>query len=457
MLANYLRTHSSLLRNRNICKCDLLGAWVPFLLAFSASVAHTLATGPYATEFGDSIKYLTAARMILQGDGFPRAEFPPFFQPFFLPPLYPYFISVLWMMVPESIFFLKLVQSLLFGGSCLLLYRIGLEARMGQAAALCGASLYALNPFALKVVSDVQTEPLHTFLFATGMLAVTKLAARSVPRPGLAVVAGLAFGVASLCRPTALPIGMAMAVCIALILLWKKQPPLLSLGIAGAMAISVLSSIAPWTMANWRSTGELILISDAGGYHFWLGNHPDAARIYDGKFSGRAEFDKYTYQYLQIDLPKARIDEWEKKGGYQHLSLRQREQRWWNEAMDNARQYPGLTARLWLMKAWTYWRPWLHPESYPLRQVLISALIIIPLYGMALVGGIQMWRIGEGRLVLIVVLLLFLFSTGAHAAVHSMVRFRLPYVDPYLSLLAGPALYPGIGKLLSYRHGGKKR
>jgi hypothetical protein len=38
---------------------------------------------------------------------------------------------------------------------------------------------------------------------------------------------------------------------------------------------------------------------------------------------------------------------------------------------------------------------------------------------------------------------LFAAVTVVHAMVHSMVRFRLPYVDPYLCLLAGSAVMAG--------------
>jgi hypothetical protein len=201
------------------------------------------------------------------------------------------------------------------------------------------------------------------------------------------------------------------------------------------MAIAIL----PWTYANWKAEQEVILITDGGGYHLWLGNHPAVLRIYEGPFRTREEFDAYSYDTLQRTLPDQQIAEWEGKGGYSRLPLGARERKWRDAAVANMREHPALTGRLWFEKAKAYWRPWLHPAAYPPIAVYTSGVALSALYVAAAAGAFLWARRREGRIALSLFALLFVSSTLVHVMTHVMMRFRLPYVDPYLSLLAGAA------------------
>jgi hypothetical protein len=414
--------------------------WIPFLAGLASSLATWQALGATAPEFGDAADYRAAARALLAGEPYPREAT----QPFFRAPLYPLFLSLLWRLAPEGALALGVAQAALFASTCWLLYRIGVHVHGDEPAALAGALLYAGHPLALMQVPSTQTEVLHTALVGAGMAALSALLLSGRRANWAALGAGVAFGLAALCRPTALPIAGALA---AGLVLWRR--PLLGVRAGAAWRYALVMggaagmTILPWTLANARATGYPFLVTDAGGFHLWLGNHPDALRIYEGHFEDRREFVRFTYDHLQRDLPRLLMAQWERDGGYRALSLAERERRWRVEAWTNMRRHPGLTLRLWIDKGWALWRPWLHPAAYPRWIVVVTGLLVATLYVAAAVGATRVRRHPRGASFVCLLAVLFAAVTVVHAMVHSMVRFRLPYVDPYLCLLAGSAVMAG--------------
>ena len=389
--------------------------------------------GPRPPLFGDAQDYLEAARRLLQGRGYPREASLPFFRP----PLYPLLIALIWAVMPNDSLSVLLVQAVLHAVTCWLLFWIGVRGIGNHWAALIGATSYALNPFSLWQLMNIQTEPLHTLLVAFGMLFLTHGILDERFHRRNTFLGGVAFGLASLCRPTALPVGLAMSFGVGLI----RRGDTFGMQISGPalLLLGLGLPIAPWTIANWRTTSEFILITDGGGYHLWLGNHPAELPIYEGRFRSRSEFDSYSFRYLQQDLVRSKIDEWERSGGYRSLSLKQRERLWNKEFWKNLSQNKAVTIRLFFYKILSYWRPWLLPGAYSCVAVLASGILLVGLYGFALAGVGLVSRTARGQHWLLLVAVLFLSSTATHAITHVMIRFRLPYVDPYLFLLAGAA------------------
>jgi 4-amino-4-deoxy-L-arabinose transferase-like glycosyltransferase len=193
---------------RRKADCAILA--FPLLLSLSVTVAY----GMHVVRFGDAGDYLDAARSLITTGTYPRTASLPFFRP----PGYPLFIAGLWSFAPDSVVSIKVVQSLLFATTCWLLFCISLLATSDRKAAIAGAALYALNPFALRQAAEVQTETLHTALVATGVWMLLRGCAIWRKRSGSGgssfgwdLAAGIAFGAAALCRPTALFVGVAMS------------------------------------------------------------------------------------------------------------------------------------------------------------------------------------------------------------------------------------------------------
>lgn len=410
--------------------------WTEFALPLFAvvlAVATTVAYGPEMTHFGDAGDYAEAAVSLLNDGSYPRQSSLPFFRA----PLYPLLIAAIWRVAPlGSYAAIKVVQAALFGMTCWFLFRIGLKVTGERGAAGLGALVYAVNPFALLQTAEIQSETLHTTLLAAGVLLLTVSLYQRSPTTAAAFGAGFAFGLAALCRPTALPVGLALALCV----LTRGRAFLKRLLQAVAVILGIATAVLPWTYCNWNTTGEPIVISDGLGYTLWLGNHPAELRVYEGRFRDKREFNEYTYNYLQQALPAAMIAGWEESGGYSALSLMQREQRWRSAAIATMRAEPLLTLRLWADKTWAFWRPWLRPTAYSPFVVLASGVAVSLLYVLAAAGVYSWSRDAERRRFLLILGVLFATSTSVHTVTLVMIRYRLPYVDPYLSVLAGSAL-----------------
>ncbi|MBX3278754.1 MAG: glycosyltransferase family 39 protein [Acidobacteria bacterium] len=424
-----------------------VGQFLPLTVgACLAASVIIFVVGPHTVNFGDAGDYMAAAQRVLDNQHYPRESSLPFFRP----PFYPYFIAAVWILVPGSVLAVKLVQAILFGLTCWLLYRIGgLLYGENHQAALIGAMLYALNPLALLQVGDIQTESLHAFLVALGVYSLMIALRGDAVNHKWALFAGAAFGAASLCRPTAYPIGLLLSAGVIVIghRIGNRADYYKS---AGLMIAGIFLVISPWAISNRVATGEWILITDGGGYHLWLGNHPALIRFYEGGFDSRKEFDEYSNDYLQRRLPEEIMAGWDNAGGYKSLSLKQRESLWQRAALENMTTYPWLTLRLWIYKAWGFWRPWLSSNAYPKLMVVGSGVFLVFLYILAASGIILYGRTVQSLRLFAILAILFIGATIVHVITHVMMRFRLPYIDPYLCLFAGAPLCRASNGVLSW-------
>lgn len=423
-------------------RLDKLGVLV-IGMALCTSLFTILVTGPTKAAFGDAPDYSHSAKAILEGY-YPRES--PYF-PVFRPPLYPLLISTIWRVTgPDHFAAIKVIQAVLFSLTCGLLYAIGTLMFGDRRSAALGAALYGLYPFALVQTADIQTEVLHTLLVAAAVFALLRSTMGGFLSAGWAIVAGAVFGTATLCRPSALPIGLLLCAiapltCKANVGVWRRW------GIASAGILTCFLVISPWTYLNWRATGDFLLVSDAGGYQLWLGNHPALICLYEGRFPDRAAFDDYMDSYVQGTLVHEQMDTWV---GYASLSLGERDHLWREEALRNMVREPIATGRRWIIKVWNYWRPWLLPIAFSTWQVVFSGVVITSLYLLSVIGMCLVCRQQQcsvcvhSRNTLLILGLLFAGSTVVHMLFHSMMRFRLPYVDPYLCLLAALAMYSGL-------------
>ncbi len=94
---------------------------------------------------------------------------------------------------------------------------------------------------------------------------------------------------------------------------------------------------------------------------------------------------------------------------------------------------------MWVYKAWAFWKPWLTFGAYSRRVVIGSGIFLLALYVLAATGARVLHRDAGGRRCLTLFAVLFMSATIVHALTYSMIRYRLPYVDPYLCVLAGVA------------------
>jgi hypothetical protein len=155
--------------------------------------------------------------------------------------------------------------------SCL--HVVARRATGSAAAGALAVLLFALYPADVAYTSLLVSEPLFNALTLAGAACLLAL---PCPRFRLAA-AGLCFGLASLTRAHGLLLPAIMGVGTLPLARgrWKH-----SLVAAGALYLVVGATLAPWCLRNADAFGELVLVSNNGGYNLYIGNNLHATGGY---------------------------------------------------------------------------------------------------------------------------------------------------------------------------------
>ena len=382
----------------------------------------------------DEREYLALAESVSLGRGFTYAadHETGTAQLFGRAPAYPLFLAALGAdaggrgATPARV---KVAQSIV---GALGVWLIGQLARRaaGPAAGVAAATIAAAYPPLVWICAYVLSEALYsTVALATVLvlnLAIDR-ADRSIDpsrstrvsdapardewlRRGsaLAILAGVAAGVAILVRP-------AMLLFLPLAAVWLLAHRRIAL--AGALVIGTLLVVAPWTARNLRVYDRFVLIASEGGVTFWTGNHPLATG--EGDLAAN---------------PRIKAADLAFRAGHPGLSAEALEPLYYREALDYIRQHPGWWFGLLLKKAFYTVVP--AGPSYALHSTLYrvwsigSYLLLLPFAILGLRAWTRHRRHPEA-----------LFVLAASAIIVGLVffpqeRFRIPVLDPTLIVCA---------------------
>lgn len=188
-------------------------------------------------------------------------------EPFWQPPLYPYFLALLYKIGGPHPDLARIAQAILGSIACLVLFELGGRFFGRRAAWIAwGAAAFA-GPL---IYFDLQMLPasLAVFLLLLGIERLTAPAGRLRH-----LASGLALGLASVTVATILPV-------IAIGAVWLlrdrgRRPRRLNLAtfLAGALLPVLIV-----TGSNLAVSGEPVVISYNGGVNLWIGNNPDYDR-----------------------------------------------------------------------------------------------------------------------------------------------------------------------------------
>jgi len=191
---------------------------------------------------------------------------------FFLSPLYPYFLGVLYWLAGPSLLVARLVQMVLGALDCVLVFLVARRAFGAAVAAIAGLAMavYAVSIFydGVLLVAAIQT-PLNLLL---AWLLLRAERAPSLPRW---LMAGACLGLSILARPNVLLLALLIPPWIVLAL--KGRVPLRRAGLAAAVfLVAAAAVVLPVTARNYAVGGDAVLVSSQGGVNFYIGNGPDA-------------------------------------------------------------------------------------------------------------------------------------------------------------------------------------
>ncbi|MCI0588653.1 MAG: tetratricopeptide repeat protein [Planctomycetes bacterium] len=209
---------------------------------------------PTRETYSDGRYYHEWAVALAQGKEFPPE---PSGRPHWMPPLYPWVLSLLYRIAGPHALSLVLLQHALGIAGLLLLHRLARRVFEERAALLAVAlGAFFLPPAFLE--GKPMAETLAAFLALAGLSCLPG----SRPR---ATAGGFLLGLASCARPQLLPALPAVALALAK---GPTRPAVLPF-LAGAV-------LAPGAtlVRNFAVSGQPVLVSANGGVNFHLGNHP---------------------------------------------------------------------------------------------------------------------------------------------------------------------------------------
>ncbi len=243
----------------------LLALLVVALLVKLVVVLAAAGGNPLAHQLtSDRLYYLTRAQGLLGVLTDPLAS-----EPYHLPPLYPWLLSLVPGIGQGETLFVHLLQALLGTATLGLVFAFA-RARCSQRGALVATTLTAaygpISFFETKLLGDSLA-----FDLLVALLVVADGFARRPRVPAAALLGGLIAAVALL-RPQALLVVPVLAPWVA----WRGggkiawRPVLAYLGTAALLLV-------PSVAHNARTSGgDLIVVSDNGGVNLWLANHRQA-------------------------------------------------------------------------------------------------------------------------------------------------------------------------------------
>jgi tetratricopeptide (TPR) repeat protein len=241
-------------------------------LAVRAVVAWQLHDHPLLQPVGqlDSGVYVELGRQVARGDLLLRTATDG--EPFFLAPLYVYFLGFALALGHGSLGAAKLLQAALGTAAVALLYGAA-RPWFGRPAALVAAALLAATGPVVFHEAILLQSALDPFLIALALVGVSRaLGSRGGPAWALA---GAALGLFSLNRPNALAWGAALALALPLARGARRG------GREGAaLALGLALAVAPITLRNFAVSGEPVLVSSHGGLNLYIGNRADADGTY---------------------------------------------------------------------------------------------------------------------------------------------------------------------------------
>lgn len=216
---------------------------------------------------GDAASYDRIAQSLLSGTGF--SERPP--QPTsFWPPLYPWFLSVIYWLAGYNLAVARLSQTFLGALVPLLLYLVAVKTLSRRVALLTSIGL-TLYPYLIYFGTWLIAESLFMALFAVALWLTSRLIGKWHHRT--IALLGLLLGLCVLTKPTTLFFTPFWALWLFAapqnMNLWRRSQ------LALLLAFCTVAVILPWSIRNYRVHNQFVLVSTNGGYTFLGANNPN--------------------------------------------------------------------------------------------------------------------------------------------------------------------------------------
>jgi len=353
--------------------------------------------------------------------------------PFFLDPLYPYFVGAVYAVTGRSLVAVAAVQSLL-GALVAPLVFDAARPWLGRVVPKVAGIVAALYLPAIFFGAVLMKPALALFVVAAMLWLLSRawLHGRSWDW----VLAGTAIGLAGLARGSVLWVIPVLAVAIAFEV--RRAGSRRSLAAAASFVAGAVAVTIPTLCHNWAASGELIPTTTNWGQIYFIGNNPDNPH---GRFM-ELPFVRSEPVHEQADFKR----EAERRAG-RPLRHREVSRFWFGEARDWIRSDPAGWLRLIWRKLRAYWGGFEIPDNLDYYLVRERAPVLrwpgltfglVAPFGL-LGAGLALRERGWPRLLAVVVLC----YAASVIAFFVLARFRMAMMPALYVLAAHGAVTVG--------------
>ena len=226
-------------------------SWGVVLLALAlvARIGAVLTMGN-GFHFADEAIYVDTARRLSDGGGF-GAEYQQ-------APGYPVLLMLLSLGLSEQLPFLRAGQAIVAALGTLPVFWLA-QRMFGHRAAIAAGLVYALDPLLVIASGLLYPEASAAVLLTASVLIAVGAAERNAV--GRSALVGALLGLAVLLRPVALVLPPIVGAWIALTVAARPARKAAHLG---ALCVTLVLVLAPWTVRNYRLHGRLVPPATAG-------------------------------------------------------------------------------------------------------------------------------------------------------------------------------------------------
>ena len=285
---------------------EALSYWCIFVIALGIRIIHQISVSLYDPMYGfllrggDNHTYDRWASEISQAFllGWERI-------PFFHGPLYPYFLSLIYLRFGHHHDPAAWIQRGVGALTVVLIFYLARRVFGKKAGWFAGLGA-ALSPLALFYEGELLVETLLLFLHVALLCILVVAAERRTIRWWL--FCGLVLGICCVGRPNALLLLPVAAVWIGAVAAggWKGRLKSVTL-----FAVAAVIVISPVTLLNYVVGDRFFLVTYSGGYNLYIGNAPDAIGVFFTPPSMKAIREVEQKEDMDIDWRGYLWKEWQ--------------------------------------------------------------------------------------------------------------------------------------------------
>jgi 4-amino-4-deoxy-L-arabinose transferase-like glycosyltransferase len=212
------------------------------------------------------------------------------------PPGYPAFLAIMQAVGLDRLGDIVIVQLLMGGVVCLLLFLVCREA-WSREAGLVAALIYALNPNSVLWATSIYSDTLFTLLVMSAGAALWRLYASG--RAGWAILAGLTLGIATLTRPIGLAMILLWSLAVAGMALARRMTWRRAIILAALFSVCAAVVVVPWAYRN-KATHGVFAVSTIDTFN--LGYYQASSALARG---AGITIDEARARVMRSDLPVA--------------------------------------------------------------------------------------------------------------------------------------------------------